>query len=147
MGINVDLPDLSYPTAQFHVSFKKMAYEELFDRLSRSEFRSGFRLNSKDAHYLKSKGLARVMIHGREFVIDRLAPAQPFKDGAQTPTRGHPVFVAQHATGTCCRPCLSKYHAIELNRELTDHEVKKVVLVIGEWLQRQTELVPTPVCD
>lgn len=114
-----------------------MAYHDLFERLSRSEFRSGFRLNSKDARYLQSKGLARVLLHGREFLMNRLAPAVPLNDGSQTPMRGHPVFVAQHATGTCCRTCLEKYHYIERNRELTDNEVKHLVLVLGEWLKRQ----------
>lgn len=32
--------------------------------------------------------------------------------GRQTPYRGHPVFVAQHAAATCCRTCLERWHAI-----------------------------------
>ncbi len=24
--------------------------------------------------------------------------------------KGHPVFVAQHATATCCRECIRKWH-------------------------------------
>ena len=119
-----------------------MAYDDLFERLSRSKFRSGFRLNTKDARYLQAKGLARVLLHGREFLMDRLAPAFPLNDGEQTPMRGHPIFVAQHATGTCCRSCLAKHHQIEKNRELTESEVKHLVLVLGEWLKRQP--IPEP---
>ncbi|MCP9485713.1 MAG: DUF4186 domain-containing protein [Gaiellaceae bacterium MAG52_C11] len=39
-------------------------------------------------------------------IAQRVAPAAPRKDGKQTPYRGHPVFVAQHATATCCRTVL-----------------------------------------
>ena len=34
------------------------------------------------------------------------------KDGKQTPMKNHPVFIAQHATATCCRGCLEKWHHI-----------------------------------
>ena len=39
----------------------------------------------------------------------RLAPALTTK---QNPFKGHPVFVAQHATTCCCRGCLEKWHQI-----------------------------------
>lgn len=50
--------------------------------------------------------------HASDFVRTRLAPAQIPNDGKQTPMRGHPVFLAQHATGCCCRGCLYKWHRI-----------------------------------
>jgi hypothetical protein len=70
-------------------------------------------------------------------VPPRLAPASPPNDGKQTPFRGHPVFVAQHATATCCRTCLNKWHHIPAGRELTADEQGYAVAVIGEWLRRQ----------
>ncbi|MEU6081408.1 DUF4186 family protein [Streptomyces sp. NPDC047108] len=45
-----------------------------------------------------------------------MAPAEPYKDGRQTPYRGHPVFVAQHATATCCRGCPQRCHHIPQGR-------------------------------
>jgi hypothetical protein len=86
--------------------------DELFDALSRSSFRTRQRLNSKDAQYLLARGPEEISAHARDFVLKRLAPAQPENDGRQTPMRGHPVFVAQHATATCCRDCLNKWHDI-----------------------------------
>ena len=80
--------------------------DELFAALARSKFRSRFRLGAKETSYLNEKTLAVVLEHGRRFIIERLADAQPKNDGKQTPMRGHPVFVAQHATATCCRGCL-----------------------------------------
>ncbi len=57
--------------------------------------------------------------HARDFVRTRLAPAQIPNDGKQTPMRGHPVFLAQHATGCCCRGCLYKWHRIPQGVQLT----------------------------
>ena len=90
--------------------------------------------------YLQSKGLATVLSHTRDFVVQRLAPADPPNDGKQTPMRGHPAFIAQHATATCCRSCLAKWHRIEKGAELTGEEVEYVVGVVRGWLEREVEL-------
>ena len=111
--------------------------DELFERLSRSPFRSGFRLNPKDAAYLEAKGVEVVRSHAEDFVATRLAPARPRKDGKQTPMRGHPAFVAQHATGTCCRSCLSKWHGIPAGRALSPEEQERIVNVIMDWIGRR----------
>ncbi|WP_407530855.1 DUF4186 family protein [Methylobacterium oryzisoli] len=66
-----------------------------------------------------------------------LVPADPKNDGKQTPLRGHPAFVAQHATATCCRSCLSKWHGIPSKRELSTAEQRHVVEAIARWLQMQ----------
>ena len=85
---------------------------DLWKRLSQSKFRSSFTLKANDRHYVLEKGMDTVRSHATDFVRDRLAPAEPKNDGKQTPMRGHPVFIAQHATGTCCRSCLEKWHHI-----------------------------------
>ncbi len=110
---------------------------ELFEALSRSEFRSRFRLRGKEMAYLREKGLDTVLAHARGFVEKRLAPAEPVNDGRQTPMHNHPVFIAQHATATCCRGCLEKWHHIPKGRPLSDREVQYVVAVIERWLLRQ----------
>jgi hypothetical protein len=46
------------------------------------------------------------------------------------------VFVAQHATATCCRSCLAKWHGIPAGHELTDEEQAHVVSAIERWLAR-----------
>ncbi|MBF5039911.1 DUF4186 domain-containing protein [Methylophilus glucosoxydans] len=108
--------------------------EALFQALQRSDFRARFKLNPKDQHYLQQKGLAVVLDHAEKFIAERLAPATPANDGQQTPMRGHPVFVAQHATATCCRGCLSKWHQIPAGRALTLEEQAYLVVVIEHWL-------------
>ena len=113
------------------------AWRDLRARLARSRFRSRFRLNERDATYAADRGLATLREHARDFVGARLAPARPRNDGRQTPMRGHPVFVAQHATATCCRGCLRKWHAIPPGRPLDDDEVAYVVAVILAWIAEQ----------
>jgi hypothetical protein len=113
-------------------------HDELFTALAKSGFRSQFRLRRTELRYLSGKGLATVVEHAREFVKARLAPADPENDGRQTPMRGHPVFVAQHATATCCRSCLAKWHGVEKGTLLSTEEVDYVVDVIAVWLERQT---------
>ena len=108
--------------------------DTVFAGLDRSAFRRRFRLGSADGGYLHSRGLQTVLAHAGEFVAQRLAPAAPLNDGRQTPMRGHPAFVAQHATGTCCRACLAKWYGIPVGRPLRAKEQEHVVRAIGRWL-------------
>lgn len=109
----------------------------LFDRLSRSKFRSGFSLKEKEFHYISEKGLDVVRSHAYDFVSQRLAPAVIPNDGKQTPMRGHPVFIAQHATATCCRGCLQKWHRIPAGSQLTGDQQDYIVNVIMAWIEKQ----------
>lgn len=110
---------------------------DLWKRLSQSKFRSSFSLKANDRNYVSEKGMAKVREHAIDFISKRLAPANLSNDGRQTPMRGHPVFVAQHATATCCRGCLEKWHRIPKGRELTWEEQEYVVDVIMEWISRE----------
>ena len=109
--------------------------DDIFAALARSAFRRRFHLGDADRAYLRAKGLPVVLAHARDFVDRRLAPAHPAKDGKQTPWRGHPVFVAQHATATCCRGCLEKWHGIPRGRAMDAAEQAHVVESIGRWLR------------
>lgn len=120
-------------------SEKSSAYDftRLFERLAKSAFRSRFRLAQKDKSYIAAKGMATIRRHAIDFVTKRLAPAVIPNDGKQTPLRGHPVFLAQHATGCCCRSCLSKWHHIPAGRQLTEEEQQYIVAVLMTWIERQ----------
>jgi Domain of unknown function (DUF4186) len=112
--------------------------DEVFARLANSAFRRRFRLAPRERDYMWAKGRETVLAHARGFVAERLVPARPANDGQQTPFRGHPVFVAQHATATCCRSCLSKRHGIPADRPLTADEQGRVVAAIERWLDMQS---------
>lgn len=111
--------------------------EALFEALAKSTFRAGFVLNTKDKAYLQQKGLSTVLDHAEDFIKVRLAPANIANDGKQTPMRGHPVFVAQHATACCCRGCLQQWHHIPQGRALTDAEQAYIVVVLEKWLREK----------
>ena len=105
--------------------------------LKQSKFRSKFKLSQKERDYITAKGLGTIKDHAFQFVIKRVAPDFPKNDGKQTPMRGHPVFIAQHATATCCRKCIQKWHAIEKGRALNEKEVAFIVALIMGWIDRQ----------
>jgi len=118
--------------------------DELFSALARSKFRSRFRLGPKERAYLAQKTLPVILEHGRRFIDERLKPAEPKNDGRQTPMRGHPIFIAQHATATCCRGCLAKWHRIARGRPLSEDEIQHVLSVLARWLSENG--VKSPIC-
>ncbi len=112
-------------------------YDLILDRLNKSNFRKSFYLKKKDIEYINKKGIETIKSHAYDFINKRLAPAVIINDGKQTPMRGHPVFIAQHATACCCRECLFKWHKIEKDRELMPIEIDFIVGLIMEWINRQ----------
>ena len=109
----------------------------ILDRLAKSKFRSSFKLKAKDIEYIRAKGLDVIYSHACDFIKERIAPQNPENDGKQTPTKNHPVFIAQHATATCCRGCIEKWHKFPKNRALTQDEQTYLVNIIMEWIKRQ----------
>ena len=109
---------------------------DAFNRLSKSEFRSRFHLNAKEREYALEKGEDALREHARKFIRERLASASPFNDGKQTPVRGHPVFVAQHACACCCRGCLEKWHKIPRGRALKEEEISFIAELLLSWIRR-----------
>jgi len=109
--------------------------DEVFARLAASPFRRKFRLTGRELAYLEQWGLPHVMKQAASLIAQRLAPAEPKNDGRQTPWRNHPVFVAQHATATCCRGCLEKTHGIAKGHPLTDEETTHVLAAIERFLR------------
>ena len=114
-----------------------ISIDEVFGRLAHSAFRRKFRLGGRELAYLQQWGLPQVMKQAASLIAQRLAPAEPKNDGRQTPWRNHPVFVAQHATATCCRGCLAKTHEIAKGHALTAEETAHVLAAIERWLASQ----------
>ena len=109
------------------------------DKLQKSRFRSSFKLKEKEKLYVKEKGLETIKEHAYDFINKRLAPSFILNDGKQTPMKGHPVFIAQHATATCCRNCLYKWYKIPKGRELTKEEITFLVRVIMAWIKKELD--------
>ena len=115
-----------------------MMIDNLLDRLSKSKFRGSFHLNQKMRTYVKEKGITKIESDAYDLITKRLAQAFPKNDGKQTPMRQvHPIFIAQHACGCCCRGCLERIHHIPKNRELSQEEIDYIVQVLMTWIKRE----------
>ena len=112
-------------------------YEEILKNLSKSDFRRKFKLKDKDRQYYLDKGYDTIKKHATDFISKRIAPAEIPNDGKQTPTKGHPVFTAQHATATCCRGCISKWHKFPKGIALNENQQEYLVNLIMEWLEKE----------
>jgi hypothetical protein len=93
---------------------------QTLESLKKSTFRSKFKLTEKDRQYIQDKGIDTIRQHAIDFISTRIVPQFPKNDGKQTPMKGHPVFIAQQVSATCCRGCIQKWHDIEKGRSLND---------------------------
>lgn len=114
-----------------------MTIEETFERLAKSKFRSRFHLSEYDRKYIAEKGMDVIHSHAEDFVRIRIAPASILNDGKQTPMRGHPVFIAQHACACCCRRCLNKWYRVPKGVELSEVQQKKIVNLLMAWIENE----------
>ncbi|MGN1009179.1 MAG: DUF4186 domain-containing protein [Butyricicoccus sp.] len=112
---------------------------QALEKLQTSKFRAGFHLREAERAYVREKGMDTIRRHAEDFVRQRLAPANPPNDGRQTPMRGHPVFLAQHACACCCRGCLQKWYRVPPGIELDARMQKQIVDLLMAWIARQME--------
>ena len=116
--------------------------EEILERLGKSKFRSRFHLSDKDIEYINDKGMDTIKRHAYDFINTKLIPNNP-KDGKQTPMKGHPVFISQHALAFCCRGCIEKWHGIPKDRNLTPEEKDYIVSLIMDYLENEISSRPS----
>ena len=112
---------------------------QLNTEFAKSETRIIFWFDDKYIDYINEKGLDTIRQHAKDFIAKREAPAYIANDGKQTPMRGHPVFIAQHATATCCRECIRKWHKMQPGKELSQVQQDYLVDVIMTWIQKEME--------
>lgn len=105
----------------------------MLERLKKSRFRSSFHLSEKDKAYVKEKGISEIGKQALDFLNKRIK-IRGKNDGKQTPYKGQPIFVAQHATATCCRKCIEKWHGFYRNKELSDKEVLYLRDLVLKWI-------------
>lgn len=113
--------------------------ETALTKLERSKFRSSFHLRENDKAYIQKVGLSRVEEHAKVFIKERLGDAYPQNDGKQTPMKGHPVFIAQHACACCCRGCLEKWYHVPKGVPLTQIQQDKIVGLLMAWIKKELE--------
>lgn len=116
---------------------QKKYIDQKLEIFKKSKFRSSFHLRKYMISYIDEKGLSLIEEHAYQFLYKNLSMVDSSRDGHQTPMKGHPVFLAQHACGCCCRKCLYKWHYIPENRPLTDKEMRYLVALVMEWIKRE----------
>ena len=119
------------------MSMNEEEWKAFNSRRSLSGFRMRFHLSENDLRYINDKGLETIEEHAFAFIRKRLAPDHPANDGKQTPMKGHPVFIAEHATATCCRGCLEKWHHIKKGHQLTSQEQEYIINIIMTWIKKE----------
>lgn len=120
------------------MKYSNASIKKLLDSLSQSKFRGSFHLNKNMKKYVKEKGLNKIESDAYDIISKRIAPKEPKNDGKQTPMKQvHPVFIAQHATGTCCRGCLERIHHIPKGTPLNEEEINYIVNVIMIWIEKE----------
>ena len=103
-------------------------------KLQKSKFRRGFDLEESDKAYIDKKGLEKIKEDAENFLVQKIK-IRPKNDGRQTPWKGHPTFIAQHATATCCRKCMEKWYGIDKRKTLSDEEIRFFKELIVEWIE------------
>ena len=110
--------------------------DDILNRLEKSKFRNSFHLKDKEIKLIDEKGMEVIKKHAYDLINKNLAKKDIINDGKQTPTKGHPVFIAQHATATCCRKCLYKWHKIVMDSQLNNQEIDYIVDIITRWIEK-----------
>jgi hypothetical protein len=111
-----------------------------FLQLRKSEFRRSFHLTPIERSMVAEKGFQEMRDFVYHVIDTRLNAPFSDDDGHQTPKSGHPVFIAQHATATCCRKCMFRWHRIPRHRELTDDEKTFVAGLVLRWIKKDIQV-------
>ncbi len=112
-------------------------WRKLLEKVAKCDYRAEIDLGAEDIEYINSRGFDMMIKHAQDFVERRLGPARPRNEGKQTPLKGHPLFLAQHATGSDSRRALSEYHGIAEGKELSRQQIDYVTDVVLRWLEER----------
>jgi len=110
---------------------------EKLKSLEKSKFRSSFHLRKYMLKMIEEKGMDTIEKHCEDFIQKNISGYPIENDGHQTPMKNHPVFIAQHATATCCRGCIEKWYKIPKERPLTDKEKRFIKALIISWIEKE----------
>lgn len=106
------------------------------NKLKRSKFRSSFKLDEKDIDTINKKGFEIIRQHAFEILNNRIKIKKQ-NDGRQTPLKGYFIFIAQHATATCCRGCIKKWYNIPENSVLSNQQLDFFADLLVFWIKQQ----------
>ena len=111
------------------------AAPELLRRLRASSKHRRVHLGPREYALAERKGIETLKAEARKIVLTRISELRGVSDGRQTPMRGHPVFLAQHATGICCRDCVLEWHGIPKRGVMSAKQLNHLHSVLAAWLE------------
>lgn len=110
-----------------------------FDSLKRELLRHVCWINEIDPaaiQYANQRGRLSILIKAKEIITKKIAKIpQGYFDYLCTPKKGKEiVHYAQHATATCCRKCLDRWHNIPEDVVLTEEQINYCVNLIDLYM-------------
>ncbi len=112
-------------------------FKDVFNRLKKSSICNKFTLKEHEWNYLACRGLDSILLEGRSIIIHRFSENDEKHCCKNSPIRHHPVLVALHATGCCCRNSLFKWHGVDKSIAIKEKDIFYILLIIKEWFVRQ----------
>lgn len=122
-------------------NLESIYFTDVFKRLKKSSICNKFQLREHEWSYLANRGLDGILLEGRTLIIQRYKECESTHCCKNSPIRHHPILVALHATGTCCRESLFKWHGIDKSIDLREKDIFYILLILKEWFVRQVHPV------
>jgi hypothetical protein len=95
------------------------------------------KIDETAVRHAQRKGRIKLKEAVRDRLAKYLAPADPPRDGRQTPLQGNAIFYAQRATACCCRTCLEYWHEIPKHRPLTSEELDYCAALVALFIDER----------
>lgn len=94
-------------------------------------------IDQKAVNHARRKGRVRMREAIRHRIEKYVGPAEPKRDGRQTPWTGNAIFYGQHATATCCRKCINQWHGIPFEHELSGAEIDYLSGLVWRFVEER----------
>jgi len=117
-------------------TFKSLKYEFIRHHYWHKEF------DEKAVNYALRKGKIELINTVEKRIRASVkAPVDAF-DGRRTKWEGNPIHYGQHATATCCRKCIERWHNVPRDEELTEKQVKYFTHLVIMFLEERFPNLP-----
>jgi hypothetical protein len=104
----------------------------------RHEYWCVVELSKEAIIHARKKGRIKMREAVEKRIMQSVGKAQNWREGRQTPWMGKiATGYGQHATATCCRPCIEHWHGIEQGRDLTKSEVEYLSSLVCRYIEEK----------
>jgi hypothetical protein len=114
--------------------------EHTFDQLRHELIRHHFwhvEFDTKALNHARRKGRVQLHLAARQRVLTSVSRCDNPREGRQTPFKENTLYYAQHATASCCRPCIQYWHDIPANRDLTEQEIDYLTNLVIRYVDER----------